>query len=332
MHPRRLYQMKVYVTRKIPQEAITLLDPHFDISIWPEENTAVPRDVLLKEMENAQGLLCLLTEKIDRELLEVGKNLKIIANMAVGYDNIDVAACTQKRVIVTNTPGVLTDATADLAFALLMATARRIPEAQDYLERGMWKTWSPMLLTGQEVWGTTIGIVGMGRIGMAVARRAKGFNMGILYSSPRRNLGAEKELKAERRSLSDLLRESDFVSIHVPLTYQTQGLIGENELNLMKPTAVLINTARGQVVDENALVEALRLRKIWAAGLDVFQQEPLSPENPLLELDNVVLLPHIGSATIKTRTQMAVIAARNIERYLLTGKPVTPVNPEACDK
>ncbi len=324
--------MKVYVTRKIPQEAISLLDPHFDISIWPEENTAVPRDVLLKEVENAQGLLSLLTEKIDHELLEAGKNLRIVANMAVGYDNIDVAVCTQKRVIVTNTPGVLTDATADLAFALLMAAARRIPEAQDYLKRGMWKTWSPMLLTGQEVWGATIGIVGMGRIGMAVARRAKGFNMRILYSSPRPNRQAEKELKAEHRGLADLLRESDFVSLHVPLTPETRGLIGEKELNLMKPTAVLINTARGQVVDEKALVEALRLRKIWAAGLDVFQQEPLSLRSPLLELDNVVLLPHIGSATIKTRTQMAVIAASNIKQYLLTGKPVTPVNPEACAK
>lgn len=324
--------MKVYVTRRIPQEAVSLLETHFDISFWPEEDTAVPRDVLLREVENAQGLLCLLTERIDHELLEAGKNLRIVANMAVGYDNIDVAACTQKRVIVTNTPGVLTDATADLTFALLMAAARRIPEAQDYLKRGMWKTWSPMLLTGQEVWGAIIGIVGMGRIGMAVARRAKGFNMRILYSSPRRNLEAEKELKAEHMCLADILSESDFVSLHVPLTLETRGLIGEKELNLMKPTAVLVNTARGQVVDENALVEALRRRKIWAAGLDVFQQEPLSPESPLLELDNVVLLPHIGSATIKTRTQMAVIAARNIKEYLLTGEPVTPVNPEACDK
>lgn len=322
--------MKVLVTRKLPESALKLLDG-FELSVWPEEDTAMPRDLLLKEVADKDAVLTMLTEKVDREFLDSARNLKIVANMAVGYDNIDVPLCTLRGIVVTNTPGVLTDATADLAFALLMATARRIPEAQDLLRANKWKTWSPMLLTGQEVWGTTIGIIGMGRIGEAMARRAKGFNMEILYYSRSRNEAVERDLGARFSSLEDLLRESDYVSIHVPLSDETRGLIGERELKLMKPTAILLNTSRGPVVDEKALVKALREKWIWGAGLDVFEVEPLPASSPLRDLPNVVLLPHIGSATIKTRTRMAEIAAENIKAYLSGGKPVTPVNLEALE-
>lgn len=320
--------MKVYITRKIPDVAVSLLESCFNVSMWPHEDSCVPRDVLLGEVKDAHGLLSMLTDKIDTDLLMHAPKLRIVANMAVGYDNIDVSACTKRGILVTNTPGVLTDATADLAFGLLLATARRIPEAQDYLKANLWKTWAPMLLTGLEVWGRTIGILGMGQIGTAVARRAKGFNMRILYYSRSRNLSAEEELGAEYVSLSHLLQESDFVSIHLPLSEETRGLIGEHEPSQMKPTSVLINTARGEIVDEEALVKALREKRIWGAGLDVYSQEPIPSDSPLLELDNVVLLPHIGSATVKTRTEMALLAAGNIQEYLLSGIPLTPVNPE----
>ncbi|MBE3518937.1 MAG: D-glycerate dehydrogenase [Firmicutes bacterium] len=320
---------KVYVTRKIPEPAIALLRESLDVSVWPEEDVVVPRDVLMREVKEVEGLLCVLTEKVDRELLDAAPRLKIVANMAVGYDNIDVGSCTERGIVVTNTPDVLTDATADLAFALLLATARRLPEAMDFLLKGQWKTWSPMLLTGKEVYGATLGIVGMGRIGQAVAKRARGFDMKVLYYSKRRNPQVEEEIGARYVDKETLLRESDYVSLHLPLTPETRGFIGERELRMMKPTAVLINTARGAVVDERALYKALREGWIWAAGLDVFEVEPLPMDSPLRTLPNVVLLPHIGSATVKTRTEMALLAARNIRDYLVTGRVHTPVNPEA---
>lgn len=323
---------KVYITRKIPDPAIALLTESLDVSVWPEEDVVVPRDVLVREVKEIDGLLCVLTEKVDRELLDAAPRLKIVANMAVGYDNVDVGSCTERGIVVTNTPDVLTDATADLAFALLLATARRLPEARDFLLKGQWKTWSPMLLTGKEVYGATLGIVGMGRIGQAVAKRARGFDMKVLYYSKRRNPQVEEEIGARYVDKETLLRESDYVSLHLPLTPETRGFIGERELRMMKPTAVLINTARGAVVDERALCKALREGWIWAAGLDVFEVEPLPMDSPLRTLPNVVLLPHIGSATVKTRTDMALLAARNIRDYLLAGRVHTPVNPEALGK
>ena len=275
---------------------------------------------------DASGLLCLLTDRVDEELLEKCPSLKIVANMAVGYDNIDVEACTRRGVLVTNTPGVLTESTADLAFGLILATARRIPEARDMLLQGRWRTWSPMFLTGQDVHGATLGIIGFGRIGQAVARRAAGFGMSVLYYSRHRYPELEEELGVQHRPLDDLLRESDIVSLHLPLSEDTRGFIGERELGLMKPSAILINTSRGPVVDELALYRALRDRRIWAAGLDVFEREPLPEDSPLRSLDNVVLLPHIGSASIQTRTAMAVLAAENVREYLLRGRALTPVN------
>lgn len=319
--------MKVLVTRKLPDAVLDILKG-FDIAVWPHEEEPMPRDELLGQVADKDALLSMLTDRVDAELLKSAPRLKIVANMAVGYDNIDVGACTERKVLVTNTPDVLTEATADLAFALMLAAARRLIEANRFLMENRWKSWSPMLLTGQEMWGATLGIIGMGRIGYAVARRARGFNMRVLYYSRTRNVKAEEELGAEYRELRDLLLEADFVSIHVPLTPETRGLIGEKELRLMKPTAVLVNTARGPIVDEKALATALKNKWIWAAGLDVFDVEPLPADSPLRELDNVVLLPHIGSATVRTRTRMAEIAARNIREFLTTGRPVTPVNPE----
>ncbi len=317
---------KIYVTRAIPEAGLNLLKD-CDLRIWREER-AVPREVLAQELAWADGLLCMLSDRIDGELLDGAPNLKIVSNMAVGYDNINVPDCTARRVMVTNTPGVLTETTADLAWALLMATARRVVEGARVIERGQWKSWAPMFLAGMDVYGATLGLVGMGRIGRAVARRARGFDMKVIYHNRRRDPEAERELGVEYRGLDDLLRESDFVSLHMPLTPETRGMIGEREISLMKPTAVLINTARGAVVDEMALYRALEGKKIWAAGLDVFEVEPVPLDNPLLKLDNVVAIPHIGSASIATRTKMAVMAAQSVLAGVTGQRPQNLVNPE----
>ncbi|MFC6601044.1 2-hydroxyacid dehydrogenase [Ectobacillus funiculus] len=283
----------------------------------------MPREVLEKEIADVDGLFCLLTESIDKELLDKAKDLKVISNMAVGYNNIDIAAAKEKGVRVTNTPGVLTETTADLTFALLMSTARRLVESTEYLKSGRWETWSPMQLAGQDIYGATLGIIGMGRIGEALARRAKGFNMNILYSNRSRKPVVEEELGVQYAEMDRLLQESDFVCIMTPYTAETKNLIGERELSLMKSTSILINTARGGIVNENALYHALRSGSIWAAGLDVFEQEPVPLDHPLLTLPNVVTLPHIGSASIKTRMRMAELAAENL---ILAIRNQTPKN------
>lgn len=322
---------RVFITRKIAPEAVEIIARECDYEIWDKEEPKVPRDLLLEAASWADGLQVMLSDTIDPELMERGKNLKVVADTAVGYDNVQVAEATRRGVMITNTPGVLTDTTADLAVALILAAARRITEAERYLREGRWKSWSPSLLVGRDVYGATLGLVGMGRIGLAVARRARGFNMRILYYNRRRDPEAEKEVGAEYRPLDDLLRESDFVSLHTPLSPETRGLIGERELALMKPTAILVNTARGPVVDERALYQALKERRIWAAGLDVFEVEPLSMDNPLLELDNVAIVPHIGSASIATRTKMAVMAAENLVAGVTGRRPPNLVNPEVWE-
>jgi glyoxylate reductase len=319
---------RVYVTRAIPRAAREILAAHCDYRIWEHAEPPVPREVLEAEVAEVDGVLSMLTERWDAALLSRAPHLKVIANMAVGYDNINVADCTARGVLVTNTPGVLTDTTADLAFALLMAAARRIPEAERALRTGAWKTWSPMYMTGQDVYGATLGIIGMGEIGTALARRAAGFHMPLLYHNRHRNEQAERELGARYRAKDDLLREADFVVLFAGLTPETRGLIGERELALMKPTAVLVNPARGGLVDEAALYRALKSGQIWAAGLDVWEQEPVSVDNPLLTLPNVVALPHIGSGSIPTRTRMATLAAENLVAALTGKRPPTPVNPE----
>ncbi|TCS83117.1 2-hydroxyacid dehydrogenase [Tepidibacillus fermentans] len=318
---------KIYITRKIPEEAIRFLQKDFEVKVW-EEDRPVPREILLKEVRNVDGLYVMLTEKIDQELLDYASNLKAVSIMAVGYDNIDVSRLTEKGISLTYTPGVLSDTTADLTFALLMATARRITEANRYLLEGKWESWGPMLMAGQDIYGATIGIIGMGRIGEALAKRTTGFDMKILYHNRNRRPEIEERLGAEYRSLDDLLRESDFVVLLTPLTPETRNLIGERELGFMKPTSILINASRGATVDEDALYQALVNKKIWAAGLDVFHHEPVPKDHPLLQLENVVALPHIGSASIVTRKKMAIMAAEGLRDALLGNRPKHMVNSE----
>lgn len=316
---------KVYLTRKLPDEIINQLSEKCELRMWSSEEEPVPRAVLEREIQEVDGLFCMLTEEIDRSLLENASNLKVVANMAVGYNNIDIKAAKEKGVVVTNTPDVLTETTADLTFALLMATARRIPEASTYLREGKWEAWSPMQLTGQDIYGSTLGIIGMGRIGEAVAKRARGFDMNILYHNRRRNQEAEDKLELQYAELDQLLKESDFVCVLTPLTAETKNLIGVKELRMMKKTGILINTARGGIVNEEALYHALKEEDIWAAGLDVFAEEPVSLQHPLLTLPNVVTLPHIGSASVTTRLKMAEVATENLLKVLDGEKPPHPV-------
>lgn len=319
---------KVYVCRRLPAAALHRLAGRCRLGLWDSEEP-VPPEVLREAVGEADGLLTTLTDRIDAALLDRAPNLRVVSNFAVGYDNVDVAACTARGIVVTNTPGVLTEATADLAFALLLAAARRLPEAERFLRAGRWTGWKPMELAGVDVHGATLGIVGFGRIGRAVARRARGFDMRVLYWNRTPRPEAAAETGAEHRPLDDLLRESDFVSVHCALTSETRGLIGERELGLMKPSAILVNTARGAVVDEAALHRALAAGRLRAAGLDVYAAEPIGPDHPLLALDNVVALPHIGSATEATRTRMAVLAAENLLAVLAGRRPEHLVNPEA---
>ncbi|MGC8667280.1 MAG: 2-hydroxyacid dehydrogenase [Chthonomonadales bacterium] len=323
--------MRVFVTRELPHEALEPLRHVAEVDVWPGE-LPPPREELLKCVAEADGLLCLLTDRVDAELLDRAPRLKVVSQMAVGFDNIDVEACTARGIPVGNTPGVLTETTADLAFALLLATARRLVEADRVTRSGAWKTWSPMFLTGPDVHHAVLGIVGMGRIGTEMARRASGFQMEILYSDAQANPAAEREFGAKRADLEELLQRSDFVTLHTPLTPATHHLIGPRELALMKPTAILINTSRGQVVDQTALIQALRNGTIRAAGLDVYEEEPLPPDDDLVAMDNVVLLPHIGSASIATRIKMAKLAVENLIAGL-RGLPLpNPVNPEVIPR
>ncbi|OHR66550.1 D-glycerate dehydrogenase [Bacillus sp. HMSC76G11] len=317
---------KIYITRKLPDQVLTQVYERFDVTMWAEEEIPVPRDVLEKSIQDVDGLLCLLTETIDEQLIKKAKQLKIIANMAVGYNNIDLDSATKHGILVTNTPGVLTETTADLTFALLMATARRLIEASDYLKSGEWKTWSPMQLTGQDIFGSTLGIIGLGRIGEALVKRAKGFNMKVLYYNRSRKYDKENELGITYSSFENVLKESDFLCIMVPFTSDTVNLIGTEELRLMKRSAILINTARGGIVDEQALYHALKNNEIWGAGLDVFQNEPVALDHPLLALPNVLCLPHIGSASISTRLKMANVALTNLQAGLLGEAPPNLVN------
>ncbi len=308
---------KVYITRKLPDKIVGRMKEKYEVRMWHKDDEPVPRDVLEEEIKQVDGLFCLLTEQIDSSLLENAHRLKVVANMAVGYNNIDVEAAKSRAITVTNTPGVLTETTADLTFALLMAAARRIPESSDYLRDGKWETWSPMQLTGQDIHGATLGIVGMGRIGEAVAKRASGFNMNVMYHNRSRKNEAEGRLGLRyAEKLDDLLKEADFVCVLTPYTSETKNLIGREQLSLMKESAILLNTARGGIVNEDALYDALKNKKIWAAGLDVFEEEPVPLDHPLLSLPNLVTLPHIGSASIRTRMKMAEVAAENLMKVL----------------
>ena len=314
---------KVLVTREIPEAGLRPLDA-FEVTVLSERPPE--RAELLAAVRGASGILPTVTEKIDAEVMDAaGENLKVVANMAVGYDNVDLEAANERGVVVTNTPEVLNETTADTAFMLMLAAARRLGEAERLLRSGGWDAWGPKQLTGPDVWGKTLGIVGFGRIGQSLARRAQGFGMDLVYHDQYPNEDAQRELGARFLELEGLLGTSDFVSIHTPLTPETTHLIGAEELGKMKPGAVLVNTSRGPVVDEAALAEALAERRIFAAGLDVYENEPeVHPK--LLELENVVLAPHIGSASIETRDKMAVLAAENLAAVLRGEKPKTPVS------
>ncbi len=304
--------MNIYITRQIPKKGFDLLTQAGYNVIMREADGTVPRDELLAAVRNADAVLPMLADKIDAELMDAAPNLKVISNFAVGYDNVDVPEATRRGIPVGNTPGVLTESTADTAWMLLMAAARRLPEAQRDVKDGQWHTWEPLGWLGQDIHGATLGVIGFGRIGQAVARRGLGFNMRLIYHNRSRKPEAEAELGAEYRELDDLLRESDFISINTPLTDETHHLIGERELGLMQSTAVLVNTARGGIVDQSALFVALRAKMIFAAGLDVTDPEPLPANHPLLTLDNCIVVPHIGSASFASRERIAVLAAENI--------------------
>jgi glyoxylate reductase len=314
---------KVLVTREIPEAGLRPLEA-YDLTVLSEAPPA--RDELLEAAKGAEGVLSNVTEKMDAEFMDAaGDGLKVIANMAVGYDNVDVEAAKKRGIAVTNTPGVLDETTADTAFMLLLAAARRLGESERTLRAGNWEWWGPKLFVGVDVWGKKLGIVGMGRIGQAVARRGRGFGMEVLYHNRSRNENAEKELAARYTDLEELLETADFVSVHTPLTDETRHLIGPGELDKMKPTAVLVNTSRGPVVDEGALADALSEGHIFAAGLDVYEEEPeVHPK--LLQLENAVLAPHIGSGSQETRDRMAVLAAENVVAVLAGEGPKTPVD------
>ncbi len=320
---------KVLITRNFFDQAIEHIKTVAEVEIYPSEDDPIPREILLEKVQHVDGLLPMLTDRIDQELLDRGKHLKVVSNYAVGYNNIDVPEATKHGVMVTNTPDVLTDTTADCAFMLLMAISRRLVEVDKYIRDGKWvKAWGPKMLLGSDITGKTLGIIGLGRIGKALVPRAKGFKMRILYNDFYRNPEAEKELGIEYRSFDEILAESDYISIHVPLTKETENLMGEPEFKKMKKTAYLINTSRGPVVNEAALTKALKEKWIAGAAIDVHLKEPTDPKNPLLKLDNIIMTPHIGSATNETRLAMAMRAATNITAALKGEKPRDLLNPE----
>ena len=317
---------KVFVSRTIPDKPRQLIATACDAAFW-ERNMPPSREALLAAVVDADGLVSMLTERIDDELLAAAPKLKVISNYAVGFDNVDVAAATKRGIPVGNTPGVLTEATADQAFALLLAAARRVVDGVHYVRNGEWRTWNPIQLLGRDVTGATVGIVGLGRIGHAFAKRARGFDMRILYHGGSNQAFAD-DVDAKRVDLDTLLRESDYVSLHVPLNEATQKLIGKQELDLMKPTAILINSARGGVVDSDALLAALQAGKIGGAALDVTDPEPISAEHPLVHHPNCIVVPHLGSATWPVREKMGMLAAKNLLAGL-RGEPLPNcVNPE----
>ncbi len=343
---RDVYNMtkpKVFVTRIIRDKGLALVKEACQADIWPDE-LPPNRETLLEHVRGVDGLLCLLTDRIDGEVMDAaGPGLKVISNHAVGFDNIDVAAATARGIPVGNTPGILTDATADMAFALMMAAGRRVVEAEKFLRAGKWKTWGPSLLLGVDFAGATLGIIGFGRIGQAVAKRSKGFDMQVLYydpgvSNPSASTAGldtadEHRLldplpRAVSTDLDTLLRESDFVSIHVPLTLETRHLVNAGFLAKMKPNAVLVNTSRGGVLDQEALYKTLKERRIFAAALDVTDPEPLPLDSPLLELDNCLIVPHIASASVQSRDMMAFLSAKNLLAGLRGERLPHCVNPE----
>lgn len=319
--------MRVFVTRRIPEEGIRLLERECEeVEVYPHDRIPSKKEII-NGLKGKDALLCLLTDRIDREVISSNPNLKVISNYAAGYDNIDVDEATKRGIVVTNTPDVLTNATAELAWALLFAVARRVVEGDKFTREGRFKGWSPTLLLGKELSGKTLGVIGAGRIGTAFALKAKCFNMKVLYFNRSRNEVLEDKLGAKKVDLDTLLSESDFISIHLPLTKETYHLIDYDKICMMKRDAIIVNTARGAIIKEGDLVKALREKRIFGAGLDVYEKEPKVTDE-LKNLENVVLLPHIGSATLETRTKMSILAAENLIKALRGRRPEYCVNPE----
>ncbi len=317
--------MKVVITRKLPGDAeLKIKNSSHDVWVY-EGDAAIPRELLLEKVENADAIITLLTDKVDSELLDKAKNLKVVANYAVGFDNIDIKECRKRGVVCTNTPDVLTQATADLTWALLMSSARRIVEGHKMTEAGQYKGWAPDLLIGQDVWGSTLGIFGAGRIGRAVAERAQGFNMQVIYTDEFNWKEGEENLGAKKVDFETLLKESDFLSLHAPLLPSTEKIFNFNAFKKMKKTSILLNAARGGLIDEPDLYRAIIEGEILGAGLDVYDPEPPEKNNPLLYLDQVVLAPHTGSASVNSRNGMADLAAQNVINVLSGIDPVTPI-------
>jgi glyoxylate reductase len=321
----------IWITRAIEPKAIERLRQSAHVEVWPDEDPP-SHDILLEKVAEVDGLITLLTDPVDASVLERARQLKVISQMAVGFDNIDIRAATERGIPVGHTPGVLTETTADFAWALLMAAARRVPEAERQVRAGIWKPWGPDILTGPDVYRATIGIVGFGRIGQAMARRARGFDMRILYNDPKRHPELEQELGVQYEDLDSILREADFVSLHTYLSPETRHLIDRAALEKMKPTAILINTARGAVVDPQAITEALQAGRIYAAALDVFDPEPIPTDSPLLQMDNVIVTPHIASGSIQTRARMAEIAVDNLLAGLTGEQLPYCANPKVYER
>ena len=322
--------MKIFITRKIPQPGLDLLKKHYTVEVNPHDRV-LSKTEIMKAIQGKDGLLCLLTDQIDVEVIAAEPKLKMIASYAVGYDNIDIAAATKRKIPVSNTPDVLTETTAELAWALLFAVARKIAEGDTFTREGKFTGWAPMLMLGQDVSHKILGVIGTGRIGTAFALKSKGFDMKILYADKQKNQQLEDELGATQVPVETLLKESDFVSLHVPLTKETHNLIDEQQLRLMKKTAILINTSRGPIIRETALVKALQQHWIFGAGLDVYEKEPKLAEE-LKNLQNAILLPHVGSATLETRTKMVLMAAENMIAGLNGDIPPNCVNKEIFQK
>ena len=318
---------KVFITRELPPQALNRILPVCDTEVWQDE-LPPPRDLLMSKVRDLDGLLSLLTDKIDAALMDNAPKLKVVSNCAVGFDNIDVPAATQRGIAVGHTPGVLTETTADFAFALLMSAARRIVEGDRYVRAGKWKTWGLTVLLGQDIFDATLGLLGLGRIGAAMAKRAQGFNMRVLYYDPCRRPDLEEQLSITYADLDTVVRQADFLSIHTPLTQETRHLINADVLRKMKKTAILVNTSRGPVVDQSALYVALRDGVIAGAALDVTDPEPIPMDDPLLTLENCIIAPHIASASVATRMRMATMAVENLLAGLRGEKLPNPVNPE----
>jgi glyoxylate reductase len=318
---------KIFLTRQLPPQSMQILRDNSELTVNPDDRV-LSKEEIIAGVQQADGLLCLLNDTIDAEIMDANRDLRVIANFAVGFNNIDIAAANQRKIPVTNTPGVLTDTTADMAWALLMAAGRRVAEGDRFVRTRGWHGWGPLQYLGSDVTGTKLGIIGLGRIGKAMVRRARGFDMEIFYWNRNRlQESEEREWGVTYLPMDDVFANSDYVSIHVALNDQTRHLVGARQLRLMKPTAILINTARGPVIDENALVQALSSGQIAAAGLDVYENEP-QLEAELYELENAVLAPHLGSATIGTRTKMGNMAAENCLAACHGKRPANLVNAE----